>query len=205
MYWTQIASALCWTVYGSFFEWFWHKYWMHQNRHPKEAFKGHAIVHHGLYRGDNSYYVEPDEHVDHILLKPYALPAIALMHAPVVLVIERFLVPNTALGAIAACVVYFVVYEYCHWNMHVPRGHLIERFGWFQFLRNHHHLHHKYMQKNFCVLLPLADWVMGTLVTEASLAKRKAEREAALAAGQSLAEPKRRSLRLFKKRAKVEV
>ena len=61
------------------------------------------------------------------------------------------------------------------------------------------------MQKNFCVLLPLADWVMGTLVTEASLAKRKAEREAALAAGQSLAEPKRRPLRLFKKRAKAEV
>ncbi|HEV2472875.1 MAG TPA: sterol desaturase family protein [Chthonomonadales bacterium] len=179
---TQVASALFWTVYGSFFEWWWHKLWMHTPRFPREAFRGHTIVHHGLYRGDDSYFVEEGTHPEHILLKPYALPAICLGHLPVVLVIEHF-VPHTAIGAISAMLLYFVTYEYMHWNMHVPRGHFVERFRWFQFLRNHHKLHHRYYQKNFCVLLPLADLCLGTLITEQSLAARKAQREELIASG----------------------
>lgn len=190
---TQIASAVCWTIYGSFYEWFFHKYWMHQPRTPKEAFRGHTIVHHGLYKGDDSYFVREGEHPEHILLKPYALPLIVLMHLPIVLLIERFLVPNTAWGGIVACLVYFLVYEYMHWNMHVPRNHFVERFRWFQFLRAHHKLHHRYAQKNFCVLFPLADWIMGTAETEASLAQRKAEREQAIARGEVHAVRKEKS------------
>jgi hypothetical protein len=183
---TQVASALCWVFYASFFEWYWHKHWMHTPRPPREAFRGHTIVHHGLYRGDESYFVSEEEnHPEHILLKPYALPLIVLGHLPVLLAIDRFLVPHTAYGAVIACILYFLVYEYMHWNMHVPRGHLVERFRWFQFLREHHKLHHRYMQKNFCVLFPLADVVLGTLVTEESLARRRAEREAAIAAASS--------------------
>ena len=33
----------------------------------------------------------------------------------------------------------------------------------------HHKLHHRYYQKNFCVLIPVADWVFGTTITEASI------------------------------------
>lgn len=190
---TQILSGLCWIVYGSFFEWYYHRYWMHQPRTPKEAFRGHTIVHHGLYGGSDTYFVKEGQHPEHILLKPYALPAILLTHLPVVLLIDKFLIPHTAIGAIVACLLYFVVYEYMHWNMHVPRGHFVERFGWFQFLRKHHHLHHRYFQKNFCVLFPLADWIMGTAETEESLARRKAEREKAIASGQAHAERKTNS------------
>jgi sterol desaturase/sphingolipid hydroxylase (fatty acid hydroxylase superfamily) len=191
----QLTSGFLWVLYGSVFEWYWHRYWMHQLRHPKEAFRGHAVVHHGLYRGDDSYFVT-EEHVEHILLKPYALPAIFLMHLPVVWLIDRYLVANTAIGAMTACVLYFVIYEYMHYNMHVPRGHWVERFRWFQFLRQHHKLHHKYQQKNFCVLFPLADWVLGTMVTDASLARQKAEREAALAQGISIQDLKQRRKRV---------
>jgi hypothetical protein len=192
---TQIASGLCWVLYGSFFEWYWHKFWMHTPRFPREAFRGHTIVHHGLYKGDDSFFLSEGEHPEHILLKPYALPGIILAHAPIVLLIERFLVPHTAWGALIACITYFCVYEYMHWNMHVPRGHWVERFRWFQFLRTHHKLHHRYFQSNFCVLFPLADWCLGTLITEESLARRKAEREAAIASGTTLPlrKPHRRS------------
>lgn len=179
---TQTASGIGWVIYGSFFEWYWHKYWMHQPRTPKEAFRGHTIVHHGLYKGDQSYFVPEGQHPEHILLKPYALPAIVLAHLPVVFLIEHFF-PHTAIGGITATILYFVVYEYMHWNMHVPRRHFVERFRWFQFLRNHHHLHHKYFQKNFCVLFPLADLCLGSLETERSLARRRAQREKAIAQG----------------------
>jgi hypothetical protein len=187
---TQIAAGICWVLYGSFFEWYWHKLWMHTPRPPREAFHGHTIVHHGLYRGDERFFVPEEAHPEHILLKPYALPAIFLVHLPIMLAIEKFLVPNTAYGGMVTCVLYFVTYEYMHWNMHVPRGHFVERFRWFQFLRQHHKLHHRYMQKNFCVLFPLADLVLGTLLTDASLARRRAEREAAIANGTLHAEKK---------------
>ena len=185
----QVLSGLCWIVYGSFFEWYWHKFWMHEVRTPKEAFRGHAIVHHGLYRGDDSYFVPVEEHPQHILLKPYALPAIVLVHLPVVFFIQKY-IPHTAIGAISCTIGYFVIYEYMHWNMHVPRKQFVERFRWFQFLRHHHHLHHKHPMKNFCVLLPLADAVCGTLVTDKSLAARRAAREAAISAGKIALEGK---------------
>jgi len=178
----QFVSGLCWVIYGSFFEWYWHKFWMHEVRSPREAFRGHAIIHHGLYKGDERYYVPETEHAQHILLKPYALPAIVLIHLPIVFLIQRRF-PHTAIGGITATIAYFVIYEYMHWNMHVPRNHFVERFGWFKFLRNHHYLHHKHPMKNFCVLFPLADACMGTMVTNARLEKRRTEREAAIAAG----------------------
>lgn|GEM_PF-451874 len=189
----QILSGLCWVIYGSFYEWYFHKCWMHVPRTPKEAFRGHTIVHHGLYKGDDSYFVPEDEHPSHILLKPYALPVIVLMHVPIMLLVEHF-IHHTFLGAFVSTIVYFVVYEYTHWNMHVPRGHYIEKFRWFQFLRRHHHLHHKYFQKNFCVLFPLADVVFGTMITDASVARKKAEREQAIANGQII-EARNRPLR----------
>ncbi len=179
---TQFASALGWVIYGSFYEWFFHKFWMHEVRTPREAFRGHAIIHHNLYKGDEGYFVPEDEHAQHILLKPYALPLIFLMHLPIILLIEKY-IPHTAIGGCVSVVVYFVVYEYMHWNMHVPRKHFVEKFKWFQFLRHHHHLHHKHPLKNFCVLFPLADWMTGTMVTDASLERRKQAREAAIKAG----------------------
>lgn len=188
---TQVLSGLCWVVYGSFFEWYWHKCFMHQPRFPKQAFKGHTIVHHGLYKGEQDYFCYEDRHPEHILLKPYALPALLFSHVPAMLLIEHF-IPHTFWGAFLSTLAYFVVYEYAHWNMHVPRGHFIERFRWFQFLRMHHKLHHIHYQKNFCVLLPLADLVFGTLVTEQSLARVKADREAAIASGKTPQERKGR-------------
>ena len=193
---TQFISALVCVTYGSFFEWFWHKHWMHHPREPKEAFRGHTIVHHGLYRGDDSYFVAENEHAEHVLLKPYALPALLLSHLPLIWLFDRYVIHNTAIGAIAATLLYFIVYEWTHYNMHVPRKSFLERYEWFQFLRRHHHLHHRYMQKNFCVLNPFADWCMGTMATEASLARQKAAREAALASGAPLPERKERKRRV---------
>jgi sterol desaturase/sphingolipid hydroxylase (fatty acid hydroxylase superfamily) len=153
---------------------------MHAPRFPKEAFHGHTIVHHGIYKGDESFFLPEAEHPEHILLKPYALPGIVIAHLPVMYLIDRYLIHHTMIGALAATILYFVVYEYMHWNMHVPRKKFVERFRWFQFLRNHHKLHHRYYQKNFCVLFPLADVCFGTMITEESLARKKAERERAI-------------------------
>jgi sterol desaturase/sphingolipid hydroxylase (fatty acid hydroxylase superfamily) len=50
--------------------------------------------------------------------------------------------------------------------MHKPTLPFIERSGYFRFIERHHRIHHFYMNRNLNVLLPLADLILGTLVTE---------------------------------------
>jgi sterol desaturase/sphingolipid hydroxylase (fatty acid hydroxylase superfamily) len=47
--------------------------------------------------------------------------------------------------------------------MHLPKGRHMERSGIFYRLNGHHLLHHRYMNKNFNVVLPLADLLLGTI------------------------------------------
>lgn len=48
--------------------------------------------------------------------------------------------------------------------MHLPRRRNVERTGLFFRLNGHHLLHHRYMHKNFNVVFPLADLLLGTLL-----------------------------------------
>jgi sterol desaturase/sphingolipid hydroxylase (fatty acid hydroxylase superfamily) len=59
---------------------------------------------------------------------------------------------------------YYFAYEGFHYLMHKPSLPWIERRGFFKFIERHHKLHHVYMGKNFNVVLPLADLLLGTLV-----------------------------------------
>src|SRR5207245_1285189 len=56
-----------------------------------------------------------------------------------------------------------LAYEVFHWCEHVPKGRWFERTRWFQFLLEHHRIHHKYARKNYNVVLPLGDLLFGTL------------------------------------------
>src|SRR4029079_15418204 len=67
-------------------------------------------------------------------------------------------------GSFLAACLYYAAYEYLHWCMHVPRKRNVERSGIFFRLNGHHLLHHRYMNKNFNVVLPLADLLLGTLL-----------------------------------------
>jgi sterol desaturase/sphingolipid hydroxylase (fatty acid hydroxylase superfamily) len=60
---------------------------------------------------------------------------------------------------------YYVGYEGFHYLMHRPSVPFVERSRWFRFLERHHRIHHVHMDRNLNVLFPLADAVLGTLVT----------------------------------------
>src|SRR5262249_4092649 len=64
----------------------------------------------------------------------------------------------------ATIYVYYLCYEGFHYLMHNPRFPWVENAGWFKFIKKHHQLHHIYMGKNFNVVLPLADLLLGTFV-----------------------------------------
>ncbi len=67
-------------------------------------------------------------------------------------------------GALLAFSGYYSVYETLHWCMHQPGERSVERTGLFFRLNGHHLLHHRYMRKNFNVVLLLADFCLGTLL-----------------------------------------
>jgi sterol desaturase/sphingolipid hydroxylase (fatty acid hydroxylase superfamily) len=48
--------------------------------------------------------------------------------------------------------------------MHKPERRFFSEWPIYKFLARHHYLHHKYPNKNFNVVLPLADYVLGTSI-----------------------------------------
>ena len=133
-------------------------------------FAPNALVHHQIFKADHTYHL-----IDHKDLKTIPM---AWWNAPVLIALA--LVPFTAAsiwlgtwavvtGAFIAFWAYYGAYEYMHWCMHLPRKRNIERSGIFFRLNGHHLLHHRYMHKNFNVVCPLADLLLGTLMLRSKI------------------------------------
>jgi len=58
-----------------------------------------------------------------------------------------------------------VMFVHVHNVTHHPGTRLMERFGWFHFLKHHHYIHHIDNGSNVNFLLPLCDVLFGTLRT----------------------------------------
>jgi len=180
---SEVVAGLVAFVYCSFFEWYVHRYIMHVKRWPlHDAFRGHTLVHHQIYHGEN-YMMKTPGRYPHVTLRWYAFPGMLGFHVPFFLLFQWLTGLPTFWGAMIACTLYFSGYEYTHYLMHVPCGHYVERFRWFLFLRNHHRLHHKYMLRNLNVFIPLADACIGTLVTSEGWRSKEALKKKFVDAG----------------------
>ena len=165
-------------VYASFFEWNLHKFIMHRNmswlRYPYEK---HTLTHHRIFKSDDTYHLQDDSHRKTIpmawwncvLLIPLAtLPSLV----PAMVFGHLISIPLSVFVAIS---LYYATYEYMHWCMHLPlqKRRLVEKMpavGWiFYRLNGHHLLHHRYMGKNFNVVLPLWDLLFGTLIVRSKI------------------------------------
>lgn len=72
--------------------------------------------------------------------------------------------PGFLWGTCAAGIAITLTFTRVHAAIHHPGSHRwIERLPWFPFLARHHYLHHLDMDSNANFLLPLADWLFGTL------------------------------------------
>jgi len=164
-FWSAIG-LVAGTVFGSFFEWTLHRYFMHRPslgwRYP---FEKHALIHHHIFRADHSYHLHHDKDKRTIPMAWWNGPAIvATGTSPFLIIAALSHQWGVLCGAAVAFTIYFTAYEYLHWCMHLPRQRHVERSGIFFRLNGHHLLHHRYMHKNFNVVLPLADLLLGTLL-----------------------------------------
>lgn len=163
-FWAGIGFS-AWVVFASFFEWVLHRYVMHRPLGKFDyPFRAHAVVHHRTFKADHTYHLTDDADKHTIPMAwwngPVLIVITLLPALPIVLSTGHW---SLAIGALLAMASYYGAYEYMHWCMHLPKRRHIERSGIFFRLNGHHLLHHRYMHKNYNVVLPLADLCLGTL------------------------------------------
>lgn len=153
-------------VFSSFFEWALHRFVMHQPVGKFDyAFRAHALVHHQTFKADHTYHLIKESDKETIPMAWWNGPVLVLTCAIPFLAASIWLGRWSLLaGAAVTFALYYGAYEYMHWCMHLPKRRRIERSGLFRRLNGHHLLHHRYMHKNFNVVLPLADLCLGTLI-----------------------------------------
>lgn len=157
-------------LYGSFFEWWFHKYLFHSPKYIKATFKAHALVHHQRYKYEKtSYEWQEGQEKDHIAMDWFALPLFIGTHLPFLLLIQWATGIPSVWGGVSAITAYYTIYEYFHYCMHVPANRIFEKNRIFLFAKEHHRIHHKYMQQNLNVYFPLADKCLGTFRSAASV------------------------------------
>lgn len=153
--------------YASFAEWTLHRYVMHKPisffQYP---YKAHHCVHHRLFKADHSYHLEGRKDIAYLIPMAWwnGPVLIALASSPWALAAWATSFWPMYIGVTIAIALYYATYEYLHWCMHLPKERVVERSGFFFRLNGHHLLHHRYMHRNFNVVCPLADLLLGTLL-----------------------------------------
>jgi len=193
-----LSAVVVGTVQSSFFEWAFHRYWLHRPWMPKNCFTAHTLIHHQLCKFEDTFHVVEEEQEEALSFQwwggpllvgintvPWALGAWALWAGGTKLPYLAFLI-----GFAMTMLVYYAGYEGIHYLMHKPRLQWIERSRWYQFLKRHHQIHHVHMNRNLNVLLPLADLALGTLVTQVPEAMKTPESARLLARRHSRKGPK---------------
>lgn len=156
-------------AFASFFEWCLHRYVMHRPVGKfRYAFEAHAVVHHHVFKADHTYHLINEKDKEKIPMEWWNGP-ILISFAALPLIILGLLFSSwpVAVGGVLACCSYYSLYEYIHWCMHLPKNRRVEKPWLFRRLNGHHLLHHRYMHKNFNVVFPLADMILGTLMLRA--------------------------------------
>lgn len=161
-----VVSFILAICYGSLFEWTLHRFVMHKRlRFFPYPFKAHALVHHRVFKADSTYHLRRQEDAKEIPMAWWNGPAIIVLAALPFAPVSYWLGNGWIVaGALCATAAYYGAYEYLHWCMHLPKRRRVERNGIFFRLNGHHLLHHRYIGRNFNVVLPLADLCLGTLL-----------------------------------------
>ncbi len=175
----QMGAFLVWFLYGSFFEWVFHKYLFHSPKIIRATYEAHGVTHHNLYNFADSYDMpspeDPGGH--HIKMDWFALPLFLAVHFPLIWAVQWLTGIPMLWGGLAAIAAYYLVYETVHFFMHVPRSRRLEQTRWFKFVNDHHRIHHKNHNVNLNVFFPLADFVLRTKRTYKSHVKASPPQE----------------------------
>ncbi|MGH8005344.1 MAG: fatty acid hydroxylase [Limisphaerales bacterium] len=170
----SVAVFAATAVYASFFEWFLHRFLLHRPLGSFDyPFRTHTLTHHHIFNAFDGYHLQEEEHKDKVPFAWWNAPFLIGLHVPALYFLQKAADFPVLWPGVAAMAAYYAAYEAFHWVMHVPTGRWIEKTAAFRFLDRHHRLHHLFQYKNFNVVLPLADIVLGTFIGKREDAYKK--------------------------------
>lgn len=132
-------------------------------------FIAHHQVHHQIFKWDKTYILQDPADRPTITMAWWNGPLLSVISSIPGWIVGYMIDHMLAVGLTSFFTVfaYYGVYETIHLFMHLPaqKKRLIGRiFPPYKWLNGHHILHHRWMKKNFNVVLPLADWWHKTLL-----------------------------------------
>ena len=151
-----------------------HRLLMHRPLWPRTLYRNHTLGHHRAFHHD-SMEIGSWRELDLVMMPWFSLLLFFAGMAPMVAVITRAVGRGAAGVFLLTAVISFVLYEGLHAIYHFPLP-VLRRFGLlrsraFRFLYDHHRHHHRLKRMrwtNFNISLPLSDWAVGTIETEAA-------------------------------------
>jgi hypothetical protein len=185
-FWRQVAdpSALAWlAVPAALLFCNWGEYRIHQRlghtktRLGKLFYQRHTGDHHSFFAEGNMHW-ESARDWRVILFPPWLIVVFTLLLAlPAWWLLKPFSVNAAALfgGTVIAG---YLLYETLHACEHLPEGHPLASWPWIRQMRRLHQLHHRrslMAERNLNIVMPLMDWLCGTLHWEPHVDEAEAE------------------------------
>jgi sterol desaturase/sphingolipid hydroxylase (fatty acid hydroxylase superfamily) len=86
-------------------------------------------------------------------------------------------IPTFTFVLVGVLTLHHLIWNLIHEEMHIPKRWWIRNFPGFRYLERYHWLHHKYSGKNYNIVLPFFDWIMGTYIGPTSKDQEQMRKE----------------------------
>jgi sterol desaturase/sphingolipid hydroxylase (fatty acid hydroxylase superfamily) len=162
-----VASASAAYVLISLVEYLTHRHLMHRpgwaarlhSRVLRQVFRDHAIVHHRRYYAIFNHEADAHGRTLNLTVKPSTGLAIVAPFCLAAYAID----PLTGALLLVATIMHTFAWSAVHTAMHLDAQGGFARTSLFLYLKRYHYLHHRHPRRNFNALLPMWDWLLGTL------------------------------------------
>lgn len=167
-YW-MIAIAAFVFLLGNIVVWTVHKYPLHHRiKYWSYPFDAHTVQHHRYFTYESITYDDREDYIA-IFFPTEVIAGFTFIAQPVFFYGLSPFIGQDLAHVFGACTAgYFLLYELFHWASHKPADHFVMKIKWFDYMREHHRIHHntRFMSRyNFCIVYPMMDIIMGTKFT----------------------------------------
>lgn len=157
-----LAAFAATMIWCSFAEFTLHRFVMHKRSLLKFPYELHAVGHHGMFRGDETYHAQNETMKEHVTFVPRDYALLLLANLPLWATVEWFSGKPLIVGCFLATLAYLGTFDFFHWRWHVPSDTWLQRTRLFRWSKERHRIHHENQGKNFNLIIPLADLIFRT-------------------------------------------
>lgn len=157
-------------IFASLVEYIAHKFPLHRPIFPlKKAYFEHTVRHHYFYTHNAIEYEETRDFYQ-VFFPVWGVALIQYgVGLPASLLVGRLVSPNSGFLFMIVGSMFFFIYETIHMICHLKDSHWIFKIPGMRFIKNHHRIHHaksKMGKYNFNIVIPIWDFLLGTMITQ---------------------------------------